>query len=227
MSIRNFVPEWIKRIVRRHVTRNRFPTCVFHHGVIVGRDCRFENYVVCFNESKIELGSSVGRYSYIQSGTVIWNAEIGAFCSIARNVTIGLVGHPTFMVSTHPVFYDNEQSLPKSFVDKKTFTSSLPRTVLGADVWVGQDVMIKAGVRIGTGSVIGAGAVVTKDIPPYVIAAGNPCRVIRPRFSDAISQGLLSSKWWEFSEDGLVHTANTFSDPELFLSTLDSRDLHG
>jgi len=46
-------------------------------------------------------------------------------------------------------------------------------------VWVGGGAIICPGVRIGDGAVIGAGAVVTKDVPPRVLAAGNPCRVIR------------------------------------------------
>jgi maltose O-acetyltransferase len=46
-------------------------------------------------------------------------------------------------------------------------------------VWIGGDVQISAGVTIGEGSIIGTGSVVTKDIPPRVIAAGNPCRVLR------------------------------------------------
>ncbi|KAG4096567.1 galactoside O-acetyltransferase [Neocallimastix lanati (nom. inval.)] len=47
------------------------------------------------------------------------------------------------------------------------------------NVWIGGDVKILAGVTIGEGSIIGAGSIVTKDIPPRVIAAGNPCKVIR------------------------------------------------
>jgi maltose O-acetyltransferase len=50
---------------------------------------------------------------------------------------------------------------------------------IGSDVWVGGAALILAGVRIGSGSVIGAGSVVTRDIPEGVLAAGNPCRVIR------------------------------------------------
>lgn len=50
---------------------------------------------------------------------------------------------------------------------------------IGNKVWLCGNVQITAGVTIGDGSVIGTGSVVTKDIPPYVIAAGNPCRVIR------------------------------------------------
>jgi maltose O-acetyltransferase len=51
---------------------------------------------------------------------------------------------------------------------------------IGSDVWVGGGALILAGVRIGSRSVIGAGSVVTRDIPAGVLAAGNPCRVIRP-----------------------------------------------
>lgn len=47
------------------------------------------------------------------------------------------------------------------------------------DVWIGGRVVINPGVRIGAGSIIGSGSVVTKDIPSGVVAAGNPCKVIR------------------------------------------------
>ncbi|MFP2902435.1 sugar O-acetyltransferase [Corallococcus sp. 4LFB] len=50
---------------------------------------------------------------------------------------------------------------------------------IGSKVWIGGGAIICPGVTIGEGSTIGAGSVVTRDIPPYVFAAGNPCRVIR------------------------------------------------
>ena len=50
---------------------------------------------------------------------------------------------------------------------------------IGSDVWVGGTALILSGVRIGSRSVIGAGSVVTRDVPAGVLAAGNPCRVIR------------------------------------------------
>ena len=50
---------------------------------------------------------------------------------------------------------------------------------IGSDVWVGGGAIILPGVRIGSGAVIGAGSVVTRDVPDGVLAAGNPCRVIR------------------------------------------------
>jgi maltose O-acetyltransferase len=50
---------------------------------------------------------------------------------------------------------------------------------IGEDCWIGGSVVICPGVNIGDRTVIGAGSVVTKNIPPDVFAAGNPCRVIR------------------------------------------------
>ena len=51
---------------------------------------------------------------------------------------------------------------------------------IGCDVWIGGGAVILPGVTIGDRAVIGAGSVVTRDIPPDVFAAGNPCRVVRP-----------------------------------------------
>ena len=51
---------------------------------------------------------------------------------------------------------------------------------IGNNVWIGGNTVVNPGVTIGDNAVIGSGSVVTKDIPPDVVAAGNPCRVIRP-----------------------------------------------
>lgn len=51
--------------------------------------------------------------------------------------------------------------------------------IIGSDVWIGGNALILPGTTIGSRTVVGAGSVVTRDIPPGVFAAGNPCRVIR------------------------------------------------
>ena len=54
------------------------------------------------------------------------------------------------------------------------------RVTIGNDVWIGGNTVINPGVNIGDNVVIGSGSVVTHDIPSNVVAAGNPCRVLRP-----------------------------------------------
>lgn len=61
---------------------------------------------------------------------------------------------------------------------REEWESALP-VEIGSDVWIGGGAIICPGVTIGEGSTIGAGSVVTRDVPPRVVAAGNPCRVIR------------------------------------------------
>jgi maltose O-acetyltransferase len=63
--------------------------------------------------------------------------------------------------------------------------------VIGDDVWIGAGAIVCPGVTIGDGSTIGAGGVVTRDIPPLVVAAGVPCRVLRHLDGPTNLQGLL------------------------------------
>jgi maltose O-acetyltransferase len=64
---------------------------------------------------------------------------------------------------------------------------------IGSDVWVGAGALVLPGVTIGSRSVIGAGSVVSRDIPEGVLAAGNPCRVIRAISEDERAEGGLSA----------------------------------
>ncbi len=91
-------------------------------------------------------------------------------CSPVRfgdNVLIG--PNCGFYAAAHPIKAEERRS---------SYEFGKP-IVVGDDVWFGGGVQVMPGVTIGSGSIIGGGSVVTKDIPPGVIAAGNPCRVIR------------------------------------------------
>jgi maltose O-acetyltransferase len=62
---------------------------------------------------------------------------------------------------------------------RRTLIETASPVHIGDDVWIGGGAIICPGVRVGSGSTVGAGSVVTRDVPERVVAAGNPCRVIR------------------------------------------------
>lgn len=217
----------IKRSVREWLLRKRFPKSVIYSGAIVDSYSKMEPYSVLFRNS-ILLETTLGKYSYVQADSVLCNAQIGAFCSIAGNVHIGLAKHPTNMVSTSPVLSDYGVGvLPKYFI-KNSLPSEfvLPQTVIGEDVWIGQGAMIRAGVIVGIGAVVGAGAMVSKNVAPYSIVGGIPAREIKKRFDELTCKKLIDSKWWEFDDEKLEKYAPLFSEPEKFLEALE-RDLKG
>ena len=86
---------------------------------------------------------------------------IGDNCQMAPNVAIYTAGHPV-----HPQTRNTAYEYGIS-------------VTIGDNVWIGGNTVICPGVHIGSNTVIGAGSVVTKDIPDWCIAAGNPCKVIR------------------------------------------------
>jgi len=69
---------------------------------------------------------------------------------------------------------------PEDFVTRNQGLEYAKPIKVGSNVWIGGNVCVMPGVTIGDNTVIGAGSVVTSDIPSGVVAAGNPCKVIRP-----------------------------------------------
>lgn len=112
---------------------------------------------------------SIGDGSFINMNCVFLDTNkitLGKSVLIAPAVQLYTASHP--ISPSERIINDG-----KSYVDV-----TAPITV-GDRVWIGGGAIVLPGVTIGEGSTIGAGSVVTKDVPPFVLAAGNPCRVIR------------------------------------------------
>jgi acetyltransferase-like isoleucine patch superfamily enzyme len=197
------------------------PTSRFNDNSFADQLSTLGKYTVLFRNVYL-MNSSLGDYSYVQSNSSIYNTDVGNFCSIGSSVSIGLGDHPTHMVSTSPVFYDKAQPLPKFYLGDGTFFNNDKRTSIGADVWVGHGVLIKAGLSIGVGCIVGAGSVVTKDLPPYSISVGNPCKIIKFRFDEKKIKELLETKWWDMNEKFLKEHAENFQDVNIFINAFNA-----
>ena len=126
---------------------------------------------------------------------------IGKFCSIADEVTIFAGGnHRIDWVSTYPLraMFD----LPGKYHDGHPASNG--DVNIGSDVWIGYGATILSGVKIGHGAVIGARSLVSKDVPPYTIAAGNPAILIRERFNQTQIAKLLEIAWWDWSLEKIL-----------------------
>lgn len=86
---------------------------------------------------------------------------VGDYTMFGPNVTIATAGHPV---------------LPE--LREKGLQYNMPVRI-GRNCWLGAGVIVMPGITIGDNVVIGAGSIVTKDLPPNVVAVGNPCRVLR------------------------------------------------
>ncbi|WP_299684320.1 DapH/DapD/GlmU-related protein [uncultured Dokdonia sp.] len=163
----------------------------------------------------------IGNYTYVSYNATINNTIIGKYCSIGPNLISGWGIHPVDGISTHPMFYSTKKQngISLSKTDKIQETSPI---YIGNDVFIGMNVTILDGVTIGDGAVIGAGAVVSKDIPPYAIAVGNPIKVVKYRFEDAIIENLLKSKWWDFRDSKINLVEKHFFDVETFIKNIDT-----
>lgn len=109
----------------------------------------------------------IGTGTFLNLGVQIAAAElvdIGAHCMFANGC---------FITDANHRFEDKETPIPY-----QGFTSKGP-TRVGDNVWAGANVVITSGVSVGERCVIGANSVVTRDLPPFSIAAGSPAKVLK------------------------------------------------
>lgn len=169
----------------------------FRKGRVVnGRGASWVIYAepnVSVNNCDIHGANYFGFASYINSGFMRSYVQVGRYCSIGRNVSLGLGSHNLRSLSTSPFF--EEQVGPGEL--RLASHDPKRRIIIGNDVWIGDNVLVNSGVTIGNGAIIAAGAVVGKDVGDYEIVGGVPAKLIRRRFPDDVCERLLALRWWE------------------------------
>lgn len=145
------VTEYLLTDAARHILAELLPH--------VGPNFYVEPPFHCDYGSNVQCGSNV----YFNVNCVVLD---GARITIGSNVMFG--PGVQLYVATHPLDAGVRRTLELAY----------PITI-GDDCWLGGGTIVCPGVTIGAGCVIGAGAVVTKDIPSYSLAVGNPARVVK------------------------------------------------
>lgn len=170
----------------------------------------------------------MGRFSYFDGvptvhrypGAPDERISVGAFCSIAKDVTFVLSGnHDRRRVTTSPVRY----LFGVEEYGTSGEVSGRGDIVVGNDVWIGRGAMLLSGTRVGDGAVIGARAVVSGSVDPYAVVVGNPARRAGTRFDDETVRRLLASQWWDLPEEFLRAHVDALSsrDVEAFLTLVE------
>lgn len=146
----------------------------------------------CDYGSHIEVGKNFFA-NYNCTILDVARVVIGDNCQMAPNVAIYTAGHPV-----HP---QTRNTMYEYGIEVK----------IGDNVWIGGNSVICPGVQIGSNCVIGAGSVVTKDIPEWSIAAGNPCKVIR-KITDADKKKYFKDR--EFDQEAWEHVLEILRNEE-------------
>lgn len=159
-SLGNFLKIFVKKKIlkTKGVTIHNntvFSGCEFLGTAVIEPYCRLSG------DPKIEIGD---------------NFYLNAHCHLLGNIKIG----KNVMIGPKTVFWgrDHKMELGTPMAKQGHIKGDI---LINDDVWIAANVTILKGVEIGTGAVIGAGAVVTKDIPEYAVAVGNPAKVIKFR----------------------------------------------
>jgi acetyltransferase-like isoleucine patch superfamily enzyme len=144
----------------------------------------------------VRLGENVKIFDFVNlyGCTIGDNSKIGAFVEIQKNASIGRnckISSHTFICEGvvieddvfvgHNVSFINDK-YPRATVAGRLQTDadwSVEPTRVKSGASIGTSCTILSGITIGRNAIVGAGSVVTRDIPDDVVAAGNPCRVVR------------------------------------------------
>jgi acetyltransferase-like isoleucine patch superfamily enzyme len=133
---------------------------------------------------------------------------VGRYVSTGPGVRVFRRNHPTDRISLHPYFYNTGLGI--------SHCETLPPRplVIGDDAWIGANAIVLPGCgRIGRGAVVGAGSVVTRDVPDFAVVAGNPARIVRQRFPQALQDFVDGTHWWERSREELSASLALLQQP--------------
>lgn len=139
------------------------------------------------------------RYHFGVSGARL---VIGKYCALAHGVTFIITdaNHAAGGPSTFPIFGGSwAEAMPMA--DMPWLRKG--DTVVGNDAWLGFESLVLPGVRVGHGAIIAARAVVSRDVPDYAVAAGNPARVVRRRFDVDTARRLVAMAWWDWPPEAV------------------------
>ena len=169
---------WVKLFVNRFVHKR-------HKGSVIRRRTRID--VLPFNAFELGANSIIEDFCTVNNG--VGAVKIGDNTLIGmNNVIIGPVN-----IGNNVIFAQNivASGLNHEYRDPETPIRFQPVTTatitVEDDCWIAANTVLTAGITIGRHSVIGAGSVVTKDIPPYSVAVGNPAKVLK-RYDPAVKE---------------------------------------
>lgn len=205
-------------------------------GIIIGPNVSFRNTIFLGNnrvyyDTKVD-NSIIGKFSYIGWNSILFNVEIGAFCSLAPCVEIILGTHPVHFVSTHPIFYSTRKQCGTNFVTENKYEDfnligdAKRSVIIGNDVWIGYGAKIIEGITIADGAVVLAGSMVTKNVEAYSIVGGIPAKHIKYRFDKEDREQLLDFKWWNKDIEWIKKNLDIFRSSEKFLTLIKEDEIH-
>ena len=144
------------------------------YDIVIGKRREIKGQLFSFEGGKILIGNNVfmNYNSFIGSMEAV---TIGNDVIIATNVRI-------FDNNNHPTSPTQREMMSHNDFYGELWTWKYAEhkpVVIGDNVWIGEFSAILKGVTIGKGSIVASHSVVTKDVPPYVIVAGNPARVVK------------------------------------------------
>lgn len=159
-TIRKSIKIWIKKVILKRKGVRIYNNTVFSQCEFLGTAV-IEPYCRLFGDPKIVVGD---------------NFYVNAGCHFQGNIFFGR----DVMVGPKTVIWGRDHGMAIG-MPMRCQENTKEDIVIGNDVWIGASVTVLKGVKIGDGAVIGAGSVVTKDIPEYAIAVGNPARIVKYR----------------------------------------------
>lgn len=160
--VRWFVNPFVHKKGKHAIVRNRTRMDVFPYNEFnLGANSVIEDFATVNNG----VGHvNIGHHTIVGMGNVIIGpVTIGNEVMLAQNIVISGLNHGYEDVTISP---RQQKEICKQII-------------ISDDVWIGSNVVITAGVTLGKHCIIGAGSVVTKDIPEFAVAVGNPAKVIK------------------------------------------------